>query len=100
MITVWGQCLSDTKNFKNKMTHLSSWGKFLSGSEVGAWDRTRVSQVCARGGFHISLAVCQMDRRCSANYLFPAVQASSDFMIWLITHVRSRHTVRPDLMNY
>lgn len=40
---VWGKCLSNTKNFKNKMTHLSSWGKFRSGS-VGVAEGLRGSR--------------------------------------------------------
>lgn len=30
---VWGKGLSNTKNFENEMTHLSSRGEFRSGSE-------------------------------------------------------------------
>lgn len=63
-----------------------------------AW---RSLQVSAHGGVHVLIAVCQVNWRCLANYLFhPGVHTLSNFMIWLITHVRSRHTVRPNLMNY
>ena len=32
----------NTENFKNKMTHLASWEKFRSASEMGVWGSVRV----------------------------------------------------------
>lgn len=66
-MTVCGQRLSDTKNFKNKMSHFVLTGKFLSASECErAWDRTRGLQALARGGFRVPLAVRPVGGRCSA----------------------------------
>lgn len=48
-MTVGAECLSNTKSFKNKMTHLSSYKKFLSGSEMRVWSHTGSLQVPVRG---------------------------------------------------
>lgn len=58
----------------------------LAGLRVGWLSRPRVRAKFIVGAWPITCP--------------PAGRALSNFMIWLITHVRSRHTVRPNLMNY
>lgn len=49
MMTVRAECLSNTKSFKNKMTHLSSYKKFLPGSEMGVRSYAGSLQVPVHG---------------------------------------------------
>lgn len=79
---VQGKCLSNTKNFENKMTHLSSREKLRSASE-----RLRV------------LAGLEAVRRAGWRRR-PLTCFAPGFVIRLITYLRSRHPVRPHLMNY